>query len=210
MNKSELTPLWKTAKSSLSSTSSTVSASLLKRVMKDPRLSFSPCSMVNKLNKERLCLCPSMKLLTNNLLKSSKKITIFGGILLNYTRASPLRVVGKALHIISFGTSWRCIVVLKVAIWSNGSRVPLYESNEGILNFGGKGWPLMVDMKEEFVRWTKSSTGFSLLMFSLISSITFLIWSTSLSKCGTLLDVVPLEWLLGSTFPLFSWLWAWP
>ena len=104
MNKSELTPLWKAAKNSLSSTSSTVSASLLKRLMKDHRLSFSPYSMVNRLDKEHLCLCPPMKLLTNNLLKSSKELTVFGGILLNHTHASPLRMVGKALHIISSGT----------------------------------------------------------------------------------------------------------
>ena len=116
MNKSELTPLWKAANSSLSSTSSTVKASLLKPVMKDLRLSFSPYSIINKLDEERLCLCLSMKLLTNNLLNSSKELTVLGGILLNHTHAGPLRVVGKTLHIISSGTPWRCIVVLKVAI----------------------------------------------------------------------------------------------
>ena len=99
----------------------------------------------------------------------------------------------EGLHIISLGTPWRCIVVLKVAMWSNGSRVPSYESNEGILNFGGKGWPLMEAVKGEFVWWTRSSTRFILLMFSLISSITFFIWSISLSKCGTLLGIVPLD-----------------
>ena len=103
--------------------------------MKDHKLSFSPCSMVSKLDEERLCLCPLMKLLTNNLLKSSKDVTVFKGILLNHTRAGPLRVVGKTLHIISSETPWRCMVVLKVAMWSNGSRVPSYESKEGILNF---------------------------------------------------------------------------
>ena len=82
-NKSELTSLWKAANRSLSSTSFTLKASLLKRVMNDRRLSFSPYSMVNKLDEERLCLCPPMKLLTNNLLKSSKELTEFGGILLN-------------------------------------------------------------------------------------------------------------------------------
>ena len=70
MNKLELTPLWKVANNSLSSTSSTLRASMLKQVMKDRMLLFSPCSMVNKLDKERLCLCPPMKLLTNNLLNS--------------------------------------------------------------------------------------------------------------------------------------------
>ena len=147
-----------------------------------------------------------MKLLTNNLLNSSKELTELRGILLNYTHAGPLRVVGKALHIISSRTSWRCIIVLKVAIWLNGSHVPSYESKEGILNFGGKGWPLMEAVKGESVRWTKSSMGFAFLMFSLISFITFLIWSISLSKCGIFLDMVPLNWLSGSTFPLSSWL----
>ena len=131
-------------------------------------------------------------------LNSSKELTEFGGILLNQTCARPLKVVGKTLHIISLGTPWRRIVVLKVAMWLNGSCVPSYESNEGILNFRGKGWPLMEAVKGESVRWTRSSTGFILLMFSLISSITFFIWSISLSKCGTLLGIVPLDWLSGS------------
>ena len=60
--------------------------------------------MVNKLDDEHLCLCPPMKLLTNSLLNSSKELTEFRGILLNQTRAGPLRVVGKALHTISSGT----------------------------------------------------------------------------------------------------------
>ena len=105
MNKSELTPLWKVANNSLSSISSTVRASLLKRVMKDHKLSFSPYSMVNRLEEEHLCLCPPIKLLTNNLLNSSKEPTMLGGILLNQTRAGRLRVVGKVLHMISSGTT---------------------------------------------------------------------------------------------------------
>ena len=193
MNKSELTPLWKTTNNNLSSISSIVRASLLKWVMKDLKLSFSPYSMVNRLDEEHLCLCPPMKLLTNNLLKSLKELTVLGGILLNHTRAGPLRVVRKALHIISSGAPWRCIVVLKVVIWLKGSRVPSYKSKKGILNFGGKGWPLKEAVKGEFVQWTKSFMGFTLLMFSLISSITFLIWSISFSKCGTLHEVMPFD-----------------
>ena len=169
---SELTPLWKATKSSLSSTSSTVRASLLKRVIKDCRLSSSSYSIVNRLEEECLCLYPPMKLLTNNLLNSSKELTEFEGILLNHIHVWPLRVVGKSLHIISPETPWRCIVVLKVAIWSNGSHVPSYESKEGILNFGGKGWSLMEAVKGESIRWTRSSMRFALLMFSLISYIT--------------------------------------
>ena len=104
MNKSKLTPLWKAANRSLSSTLSIFRASLLKQVLNDCRLSFSPYSMVNKLDEEHLCLCPLIKLLTNNLLNSSKELTEFGVILLNHTHAGLLRVVGKALHIISLGT----------------------------------------------------------------------------------------------------------
>ena len=104
MNKSELTLLWKAANNNLSSISSTVRASLLKRVIKDRKLSFYSCCMVNRLDEERLCLCPSMKLLTNSLLNSSKEPTVLGGILLNHTHASLLRVVGKTLHMISSGT----------------------------------------------------------------------------------------------------------
>ena len=59
--------------------------------------------MVNRLDKECLCLCPPMKLLTNILLNSSKELIVFEGILLNHTRVGPLRVVGKVLHIISSG-----------------------------------------------------------------------------------------------------------
>ena len=66
----------------------------------------------------------------------------------------------------------------------------------------------MEAVKAEYVRWTRSSTGFVLLMFSLFSSITFLIWSISLSKCGTLLDVVPLDWLSGAWFLPSPWLWS--
>ena len=104
MNRLELTQWWKAANNNLSPILSTVRASLLKQVMKDRKLSFSPCSMVNRLDEERLCLCPPMKLLTNNLLNSSKELTVFRGILLKHTRVGPLRVVGKALHIISSGT----------------------------------------------------------------------------------------------------------
>ena len=60
--------------------------------------------MVSRLDEECLCLYPPMKLLTNNLLNSSKELTVFGGVLLNHTRTGPLKLVGKALHVISSGT----------------------------------------------------------------------------------------------------------
>ena len=130
--------------------------------MKDCKLSLFPYSLVTRLDEEHLCLCPPIKLLTNNLLNSSKEPIVFGGILLNHTRDGPLRVVRKALHIISSGTPYRCIVVLKVAMWSHGLRVQSYESNASILNLEGKGWLLTEAMKGELVRWTKSSTWFVL------------------------------------------------
>ena len=90
-------------------------------------------------------------------------------------------------------------------MWSNGSRVPSYESREGILNFGGRGWPLMEAVKGESVLWTKSSIGFALLIFSFISSMTLFIWSISSFKCGTIREVMPRNWLPISTFSLSSW-----
>ena len=50
-----------------------------------------------------------------------------------------------------------------------------------------------------------------LLMFSFISSITFLIWSISFSKYGTLYEAVSFAWFSGSVFsPPSFWLWASP
>ena len=97
-------------------------------------------------------------------------------------------------------------------MWSCGSRIPSYKSNAGILNLEGRGWLLMDAMKGESVRGTKSSTWFILLIFSLILSMAFLIWSISFSKCGTLCEAVHFEWFSRSTFSpsLTSWLWACP
>ena len=106
--------------------------------MKVWRLLFSPCSMFNKLDKDYLCLWPSTKLLTNNLLNSWNEVIMFGGSLPNHTLAGPLNVVGKALYMISSRMTWRCMIILKVAIWSQGSRVPSYESKVGILNLEGR------------------------------------------------------------------------
>ena len=197
-----MTPIWKVANKILSSISSTNKASLLKRLMKDRRLSFSPCSMFSKLDEKHLCIWPLTKLLTNNLLNSWKEVIVFGDILLNHTRVGPLSVVGKALHIILSRTPWRCIIVLNVAMWSRGSHVPSYESKVGILNLDGKGWLVMDAVKGESVMWTRSSTWFVLFMESLISSIAFFIWSISFSKCGTLDVTMPLDWSLPSA--LFS------
>ena len=168
--------------------------------MKVRRLSFSPCFMFNKLDEECFFLYPLTKLLTNNLLNSWNEVMVVGGSLPNHTLAGPFNVVGKALHMISFGAPWRCMVVLNVEMWSQGLRVPSYESRVGILNLEGRGWLVMDVMKGESILWTRSSTWFALLMESFISSMDLFIWSISLSKCGTLRVTVPLDWSPSALF----------
>ena len=60
-----------------------------------------------------LYLCPLMKCEANWALNSLKVPTELGASLLNQILADPFNVVGKALHMISFGTPYRCIRVLK-------------------------------------------------------------------------------------------------
>ena len=62
-----------------------------------------------------LYLCPPMKCEVNWAVNSLKVLMEFGVNLLNQTLAGPFSVVGKALHMISSGTPWRCIRVLKVS-----------------------------------------------------------------------------------------------
>ena len=169
--------------------------------MKVRRLSFSPYFMFNKLDEERFYLCPPTKLLTNNLLNFWNKVMVISGSLPNHTLAGTFNVVRKALHMISSRTPWRCMVVLNVAMRSQGLHVPSYESRVGILNLEGKGWLVIDAMKGESVLWTRLSIWFALLMESFISSMALFIWSISLSKCGTLRVMVPLDW---SPLPLFS------
>ena len=61
-----------------------------------------------------LYLCPPMKCEVNWALSSLKVLIEFGVNLQNQILARPFSVVGKALHMISSGTPWRCIRVLKV------------------------------------------------------------------------------------------------
>ena len=56
-----------------------------------------------------------MKCEVNWVLNSLKVLIEFVVNLLNEILAGPFSVVGKALHMISFSTHWRCIRVLKVS-----------------------------------------------------------------------------------------------
>ena len=141
--------------------------------------------MVSRLDEERLCLCPPIKLLTNNLLNSSKELTKLGGILLNHTRAGPLRVVGKALHIISSGTPWRCIIVLKVAMWSKGSHIPSYDLRKA-------SWTSEGESDRWWVQW-KGSQSYELnppLDLSFLYSLSSHPWPFS-SSLSLFPDAVP-------------------
>ena len=60
-------------------------------------------------------LCPPMKCEVNWVLGSLKVLIEFGVNLLSQILAGPFNVVGKALHMISSDTPWRCIKVLKVS-----------------------------------------------------------------------------------------------
>ena len=62
-----------------------------------------------------LYLCPLMKCDVNWALNSLKVLIELGVSLLNQILAGPFNVVGKALHMILSGTSWRYIRVLKVS-----------------------------------------------------------------------------------------------
>ena len=56
-----------------------------------------------------------MKCEVNWALNSLKVLIEFSVNLLNQILEGPFNVVGKALHMISSGTPWRCIKVLKVS-----------------------------------------------------------------------------------------------
>ena len=62
-----------------------------------------------------LYLCPPMKCEVNWVLSFLKVLIELGVNLLNQILVGPFSVVGKALHMISSSTPWRCIKVLKVS-----------------------------------------------------------------------------------------------
>ena len=97
--------------------------------------------------------------------------------LLNHTRTTPLRVVGREWHNISFGGYYRLKVILKVVIWSSGSFKPLNDSSCGRRNFGSIGHSRTFVVKGEFVLLTippRFQSVFSLIVF-LSSTISLLI-----------------------------------
>ena len=167
--------------------------------------------MFSRLDEERLCLWPPTKLLANSLLNSWNEVIAFGGSLPNYTLARPFSVIGKALYMILSRTPWRCMVVLNVTMWSQGSRVPSYEFKVGILNLEGRGWHVMDAMKGELVLWTRSSTWFTLFMEYFISSMASSSSPFLFPNVGTLRVTIPLDWSPPSTLfnapPFFEF---WP
>lgn len=100
------------------STSLIKRAYLLKRVTYDLRLSSSRCLMFSKLAEDLLYLCPPIERVTKSPLNSLKVDAVLGVNLLNHIRVGPLSVVGNFLHIISFGTPYKCMRVLNDSRWS--------------------------------------------------------------------------------------------
>ena len=98
-----------------------------------------------------------MKWEANWVLNSLKELIKLGVNLLNQILTGPFSVVGKTLHMISFGISWKCIRVLKDSKWSKGSLFPSYFSTYSIRNFDGRGKEVTDVVKGESVWWTKSS-----------------------------------------------------
>ena len=104
-----------------------------------------------------LYLCPPMKCEVNWALNSLKVLIELGVNLLNQILVGPFNVVGNALHMISSGTPWRCIRVLKVSKWSRGSLTLSSLSIYGMRNFWGRGKELLEGVNGELVLFSNSS-----------------------------------------------------
>ena len=98
-----------------------------------------------------------MKCLTKSPFNSLEVEMELEAILLNHTQASPLSVVGKALHMISSETPCKCMRVLNDSRWLKGSFNPSYASTCGILNLTSRGKDVISVVKGESIRWTSSS-----------------------------------------------------
>ena len=162
----------------LLSASSIRKATLLKRVTYDLRLSSSHCVMLSMAAEDLLCICPPMKCMTKCLLNSLKVETVFEVSLLNHTLASPFSVVGKALHMISFRSTCKCMKVLNDSRWSSRSLDPLFASTCGIRNFARSEKEVTSVVNGESVWWTNTSKlvdTHPLMEFIIISIFSFVI-----------------------------------
>ena len=123
--------------------------------------------------------------------------------MLNHTRVGPLSVVGKALHMISFGTPYKCMRVLNDSRWSRGSFDPSHASTCGILNLAGRGKDVTGAVKGELVRWTSSSKLVDtrpFRAFIIISIFSFIVCiSCAIRRLPTRND----DWYFAS--PIYSW-----
>ena len=141
-------------------------------------LSFSRCLIFRRLVGDLLYFCPPMKYVTKCPLSSIKFEIEFGVILLNHTLASPLSVVGNALHIILSRTPCKCMRVLNDFRWSSGSFLPSYVSTYGIQNLAGRGQEVTCVVKGKSIRWTSSSRLEDtppLMAFIIMSILSFII-----------------------------------
>lgn len=133
------------------------------------------------------------------LLNSLKVEMVLGAILLNYTLANPLSVVGKTLHIISYGTPYRYIRVLNDYRWSNRSFGPSYASTYGIRNLAGRGKEVICVVKGESVQWTslpRSMDTHLFMAFIIIYILSFII-CMSCTMCSAL-PFGSNQWLMSS------------
>ena len=121
--------------------------------------------------------CPPTKWRKKELLSCSKSSMDKIGNFVNYSLATPLRVVGKERHNISSDSCWRPKVVLKVLRWSKGSFNPSNGSSCGRWNFKGTRHFKTAVVKGESVFLTIRSKLRSVFSFIalLSSSISFLI-----------------------------------
>ena len=118
-----------------------------------------------------------MKWCMNKLFSWSKLSMEDYANLLNHAHAASFSAIGKDWHTISSKVCCRLKVILKVAMWSNGSFNPSYDSSCGRWNFGGKGHSRTFDVNGESVIFTITSKFFAIFPFiaSLSSSISLLI-----------------------------------
>ena len=127
-----------------------------------------------------------MKCIVNWVLNSLKVLMELGVIQLNHTLTGPFSVVRKALHMISFATTWRYIKVLKVSRWSKRSLTPSKLSICSMRNLCSRGKELTKAVNGESVQLTRSSRSLDTrpLRAFIITSIYSFIACISTTICG--------------------------